>query len=332
MNRFMKTTLAMLVLGFFLLSVANTPTPVTAQQQVVWGDKMCENAVFTFEVTKFKTEKADTTASVALGGGPVTDEASVIDGDYYPVASVATPVWTDQSDFRNVITLGLGYEIEVTIDTRTTDYETENPGCAIVHTPAFYLPTNPHPSFKDVFVPTILKAKIKDTTGAYADAWLCPKFVEPMILPAKQLLETTQQTTFTELGAEPDNHWIEVATQLDGLGYWTLSYTSGLVPFPSPYDVGVMRTDTSTGITHSFEVLNMEMLAWMSGSTIGNNDNDLVEFEITWTDYDDSNCWKEEEPEETPTTDDGDSPGFELGVVLFSLASVAALVAYRKKK
>jgi hypothetical protein len=305
---------------------------------IEYDPRVQENAMFKYEITRFKTAAGQTSALVALGGGPMTGLNATpvsLGGHFAPVGATATPSWSDAATWRNVIQLGVGYEIELTIDTMTATEEDLQPGALpriTTYAPAgHYMPTNPDAAYAAVFFPAVLKALVKDTTGSYVqttfagdthNTFLDPKILEPAILPVSQY----GNSTYYELGA-PDagDHWIGVS-EFGGLGYWTLSYIAGAAgdtPLGrTNYEVGYVATDTATGFAHSIEIVNREMLAWMT-----NPADPLVEFKIELTETPST-----EVPVDEPESESDDSPGFEFGLVLFSLASVAVLVVYHKRK
>jgi hypothetical protein len=330
----------------FLLAGGNTPAiPAAAQPTAVFHESIYENAMFEYEITDLETESGADTANVALMGGAWQYDNSTpasLGGHFRPVPQTGDPDWDTPADWRNVVTLGVGYRLVVKIDTLNMLEEEATPGAsarifARNIDADYYLPQNPTLGFESVFhfQEGGLKAKILDTDGEVVMTTFAgeefPAFFDPKILEIFFL--TIQQygnDTFYQYGApDADDHWLPVNMH-QGLGYWTVQYRGGTdFGFPSYYDMGWIAHDITTGIAHSFSIVNQQMLRWMSGQINAThyNDDPLIAFRIDYVGP------YEEEPEPTKTTkEDDDSSGFELGVVLFSLASVAALVAYRKRK
>ncbi|MFQ5977140.1 MAG: hypothetical protein ACE5OZ_03285 [Candidatus Heimdallarchaeota archaeon] len=360
MNRFMKTALAAFLLSLFLLAAGNppatAPTPVAAD--TVFGDHLWEGTTYMYEITQFKTASGATEAPVALGGGPMIYDNSTpgsLGGHFTPVGRVATPSWSNVGDWRNVLMLGEGYTFEVMVDTVSPEEEETFPADEPI-TPLIstyneygvgainnYLPTNPY-SQTTVFLVSQLATLVWDddgdqvtvpatdpTTGEAGDypSFLDFKLTEPWILPLTQYVDGND-TFYAEgdaVGAI--SSWIPVGVYPNvnpDVGWWTLEYRAAtaaatplnVAPF---YEVASVGHDMTTGICYSFEIVNQQMLAWISDPA-----DPLVSFKVMYTGYELPEILQ---PEETSKDEDG--PGFELGVVLFSLASVAAIVAYRKK-
>ncbi len=339
MNRLMKLATAAFILSIFLFSVGNSPAPVAAVETAEFDPSVVENATATYEITDLETASGATTAKVALGGGPKEFGNSTpvsLGGHYVPVEKPGAS-WADLSTYRNVITLGEGYTFEVKVDTQTADYEKDNPGTDPLIMAAEYLPTNPSEFYANVFVHTMHTTLIKDASGKTVTtkttggddvaSFLDPQFTQALLLPVK----VADNDTFYELGSgHPEWHWIGVSsfTTPDGtFGWWTLSYTAATsastpLGLAGPYEVGWIATDVDTGIAQSMRIVNQQMLTWMSTSASGEGDP-LVSFKVDL-------IKAPKLPGEEADTDDG--PGFELGIALFTIATVAVVAKLYKRK
>lgn len=356
----MKTVLAAFLVSLFLLAAGNlpatTPTPVAAD--TVFADHVWEGTTYKYEITEFKTDGGATEALVALGGGPQIYENSTpgsLGGHFTPVGRVGAPLWANVGDWRNVLMLGEGYTLEVMIDTVSPEEEATFPegdpiyplistynqfGSGAITN---YLPVNPH-SQTTVFLVSQLATLAYDeegepvtvpatdpATGEAGDypSFLDFKLIEPWILPLTQYADGND--TFYSDGDSIGelSGWIPVGvySSVDpDIGWWTLEYRAATaaatdLDVTPLYEVASVGTDMTTGICTSFEIVNQAMLAWISDPA-----DPLVSFKAEFIDYELPEVLQ---PEETSKDEDG--PGFELGVVFFSLASVAAIVAYRKK-
>jgi hypothetical protein len=346
MNRLTKTAIAVFILSVFLLSNGNTPTVTPAAAETLWSDTLYEGTTYKYRVTNLETASGATEALMAIGGGPniqANSTASSLGGHYIPVGRVASPSWANIGDWRNVIPVAEGYTFEVTVDTISPEEEATFPKGELI-TPLIktyneygvgavtnYFPTNPY-SQTTVFMVANYKALVFDEDHDEVEVpvgdeeyqtMLDFKLTEPLILPTNQYEDGN--ATFYQAG-DPigeRSSWIPVGLFND-IGYWRLEYraaTPSATPLGAPdtfYEVALLGHDIETGICLSYEITNRAMLAWMSDPA-----DPVVAFKFEW--------FETELPEEDED-DEEDSPGFELGVVLFSLAAVATIVAYRKRK
>jgi hypothetical protein len=353
MRNFMKIALVAFILSLFLLS--SSIAPVSAQEEEpaeLWDESVMEGTVYTYEITEFETASGATEALVSLGGGPkIYDNStpSSLGGQFEAVGRVAAPTWATIGDWRNVLMLGKGYMLEVMVDSVAPEDEAESypegePIPPLVTTynqygsgaVTNYFPVNAH-SETTVIFPAQLATLVKDTDGEYVTvpatdpvtgesgeypSFLDFKLTESMVFPIRQY----GNATFYEAGDVPGelSSWIPVG-MFGGIGYWTLEFRAatpaatpiGVFPF---YEVASVGHNVSTGIGYSLEIVNKQMLGWITDPT-----DPLVAFKFEYV----STEAPYPEPEKT---EDDDSPGFDLAIVLLSLASVATIVAYRKRK
>jgi hypothetical protein len=339
----MKLT-AIFILSIFLLSAGNSPAPVAAEETVVFDPMVVENAEFVYKISELKTESGATTAKVALGGGPMEfgNETPVSLGGHFVPIERPGATWSDLSTYRNVITLGVGYTLHVKIDTRTPAEEADNPDLTALIDAAFVGEYNPSDLAPNVFVHTMHKTLVKDasgnpvttktTGGTDVPTYIDPKLSQAFFLPT----HIFGNETFYELGsANPEWHWIGVSsftTPNGTFGWWTYQFqteSSGDTPldYTGDYEVGWISTDVETGIAQSMRIVNEQMLYWMSTPNATYSGNDpLVAFQIDLVSY-------PEPPktgEDTGDTDGG--PGFEIGIALFSIATIAVVARYYKRK
>jgi hypothetical protein len=336
----MKLT-TIFILSLFLLSAGNSPAPVAAQESATWDPQVVENAEFVYRISDLETAGGASTAKVALGGGPMEfgNETPVsLGGHFIPVERPGAD-WNDLSTYRNVITLGEGYTLTVKIDTRTAAEEADDPDLPALITAGFVGEYNPSELAPNVFVHTIHKTLVQDasgnpvttktTGGTDVPTYIDPKLTQAFFLPT----HIFGNETFYELGdAHPEWHWLGVSsftTPNGTFGWWTYQFqteaaTDTPLNYAGDYEVGWVATDVNTGIAQKMRIVNDQMLTWMSTSADGEGDP-LVSFEIELVSYPEPPDTKSEKPSE-------DGPGFEIGIALFSIATIAVLARYYKRK
>jgi hypothetical protein len=340
MNRVLKLT-SIFILSLFLLSAVNSPAPVAAQESATWDPMVVENAEFVYNISDFRTASGATSGKVALGGGPMEfgNETPVsLGGHFVPVERPGAD-GNDPSTYRNVITLGEGYTLHVKIDTRTPAEEEDDPDLPALITAGFVGEYNPSELAPNVFVHTMHKTLVQDaagnavttktTAGTDVPTYIDPKLTQAFFLPT----HIFGNETFYELGAaHPEWHWIGVSsftTATGTFGWWTYQFqtesaTETPLDYTGDYEVGWVATDVNSGIAQKMRIVNEQMLTWMSTSESGEGDP-LVSFEISLVSYPELPDTKSEEPSD-------DSPGFEIGIALFSIATIAVVARYYKRK
>lgn len=296
------------ILVVFVIT-GEVPQTVMADETIRFDCTFLEGMHYRYEITEFETASGKIEAPVALGGGPqifANSTPSSFGGHFLPVGRVENPNWSNLGgriksgghtraalgDWRNVIMLGKGYELDVMIDTISPEEEVTYPEDEFIYPlittynhygagpKTNYLPVNPY-SETTVFLAAKLATLVWDdeanpvtltatdsTTGEVGEwaSFLDFKLTEPLILPITQY----GNATFYQVGDQRGERscWIGVSMHV-GLGYWTLSYRANIAAetplgvIPS-YEVGLIGHNISTGIAESFEIVNRAMLAWMT--------------------------------------------------------------------